>query len=241
MREAGFTEYETEVYLALLQHGQLSAYELADKTGMYRQATYDAIHRLLEKGYVGPIKEGKTQFYKALSPALVLEYLQEKAKKFEHLLPELQNLQSKAQEKLVVETYKGKNVTRIALRDIVRCLKERGGEVLATIKDESIALEQHGTTTEQYERDLLAYNIKERIIIEEGAHGLLRKGTSIYRVLPKKHTNPHPVQIYGDNVQILVWGNPDYLIIIRSKNVVEGYKKQFELLWKIAKVERKIK
>lgn len=238
LREAGFTEYETEIYLALLQYGQLSAYGLADKAGLYRQATYDALHRLLEKGYVSTIKEKKTQLYKALSPELVLEYLQEKTEKFKHLLPELQSLQSRSQEKLVVETYKGKNVTRIALRDIIRCLKKIGGEVLATTKDESVALEQYGTTTEQYERDLFAYKIKERVIIQEGARGMLKKGTSAYRTLPRQHLNPHPVQIYGDNVQILVWGNPDHLVIIRSKDVAEGYKKQFELLWKLAKPAR---
>lgn len=239
LREAGFTEYEIEVYLGLLQHGQLTAYELADKAGLYRQATYDAIHRLLEKGYVSTFKEAKTQMYRALSPKLVLEYLQEKTEKFKRILPELQQLQSHAQEKLVVETYKGKNVTRIALRDIINTLKKKGGEVLATVKDESIALQQYGTTTEQYERDLLTYHIKERVIIQEGANGLLQKGTTNYRSLPKQYSNPHPVQIYGNTVQILVWGNPDYLMIIRSKDVAAGYRKQFELLWKIAKPARK--
>ncbi|MEK6825705.1 MAG: helix-turn-helix domain-containing protein [Nanoarchaeota archaeon] len=238
LRAAGFTEYEVEVYLALLQYGSLTAYELADKAGLYRQATYDALHRLLEKGYVSTVKEGKTQLYNSLSPELVLEYLQEKTEQFKHILPELQQLQTRSQEKLVVETYKGKNVTRIALRDIIHCLKKTGGEVLATINNESIALEEYGTTTEQYERDLLAYKIKERVIIQEGARGLLKKGTTTYRTLPEKYTNQHPVQIYGNNVQILIWGNPDYLMIIRSKDVAEGYRKQFELLWKNAKEEK---
>jgi len=81
----------------------------------------------------------------------------------------------------------------------------------------------------------LVWIITERIIIKEGAKGIFRKGTSIYRHIPKEFFNANPVITYGNNVQILVWGNPDYLIIIRSKDVSDAYRKQFELLWKIAK------
>jgi len=49
LKQIGLSEYESELYLALLQYGSLSAYELAEKTGMYRQATYDALNRLVER------------------------------------------------------------------------------------------------------------------------------------------------------------------------------------------------
>jgi len=42
------------------------------------------------------------------------------------------------------------------------------------------------------------------------------------------------MQIYEDNVQTIMWGKPDYLIIIRNKNVADSYRKQFEFLWKTA-------
>jgi len=39
----------------------------------------------------------------------------------------------------------------------------------------------------------------------------------------------------GDEVQIIMWGNPNYLIIIKNKNISDSFRKQFELMWKIAK------
>ena len=81
----------------------------------------------------------------------------------------------------------------------------------------------------------LHYNIKERVIIKEGTKGIFQKGTSNYKKIPTKFFNSNPLQIYGNNVQTLVWGNPNYLIIIRNKGVADSYRKQFELLWKIAK------
>ena len=234
LKEIGLTDYESEIYITLLQNGQISAYELAEKTGMYRQATYDTLNRLTEKGFVSSVKEGKTQLYKATNPKLILEYLNEKVENYKQLLPELTKLERESKLPLVVETYKGKNITRIALRDIINNLKG-GGTVLCTAVDESVPLAKYKLILDQYERDIIHYKIKERVIIKEGSRGIFQKGTSIYKKIPPKFFNQNPVQIYGGNVQFMVWGNPDYLIIIRSKAVSDAYRKQFELLWKIAK------
>lgn len=236
LKQIGLTDYESEIYLTLLQKGQISAYELAEKTGMYRQATYDALNRLIEKGFVNSVKEGKSQLYKGINPELILEYLNEKTESFKQMLPDLMKLNMKSKESLVVETYKGKNITRVALRDIVNNLKNvKDKEVLCTAVDESTPLAKYELILEQYERDMINYKITERVIIKEGTKGIFQKGTSKYRKIEEKFFNPNPLQIYGNNVQMVVWGNPDYLIIIRSKDVADAYRKQFDLLWKMAK------
>ena len=56
----------------------LKAYKLSEKTGLYRQVTYDALNRLIEKGYVSSVKEEKAQLFKAIDPELILEYIKEK-------------------------------------------------------------------------------------------------------------------------------------------------------------------
>jgi sugar-specific transcriptional regulator TrmB len=235
LKEIGLTEYEAEVYLALLSSGQMSAYELAEKAGLYRQVTYDSLKRLAEKGFVSSVTERKTKLFKAIDPKLILEFLNEKTENYKQILPELVKMSESSKQPLIVETYKGKNITRIALRDIINALKEKGGEILATAVDESIPFSKYKTICDQYERDMFNYGIKERVIIKEWTKGIFQKGTSKYRKIPEKFFNQNPLQIYGDNVQIVVWGNPDYLIIIRNKGVAESYRKQFELLWSIAK------
>lgn len=235
LQEIGLTEYESRVYLALLSNGQMSAYELAEKAGLYRQVTYDSLKRLGEKGYVSSVTEGKSKLFKAIDPELILEILNEKTDGFKQMLPDLMRLSDASKDPLSVETYKGDNVLRIALRDIINKLKDKGGEVLCTAVDESIPFKESETICDQYERDLLNYNIRERVIIREGAKGVFLNGTSKYRKVPKKFYNENPVQIYGDNVQMIIWGNPNYLIIIRNKGVAESYRKQFEMLWSVAK------
>ena len=235
LKQIGLTDYETEVYLALLTHGQISAYELAEKAGLYRQVTYDTLKRLTEKGFVSSVIEGKTKLFKAIDPKLILEFLNERTENYKQILPQLINIDKASKQPLSVETYKGKNVIRIALRDIINTLKETGGEVLCTAVDESVPFSQYKTICDQYERDMLNYEIKERVIIRKGVKGLFQKGTSRYKSVSDKFYNENPIQIYGNNVQILVWGNPDYLIIIRNKGISDSYRKQFELLWSVAK------
>ena len=234
LRDIGLTDYEAEIYLVLLSSGQVSAYELAEKAGLYRQVVYDSLKRLLEKGYVNCVVEGKTKLFRAIDPQLILAYLDEKRNRFTEILPELVQLNEESKQPIMVETYKGKNITRIGFKDIINHLKKTGGENLCTAVDEHFAYVKYKTEVDQYERDLLKYGFKERVIITKGTKGLLQKGTSKYRKIPTKFFNQNPTQIYGDNVNIMIWGNPDYLIIIRSKEVAEAYRKQFELLWKVA-------
>jgi len=235
LEQIGLTEYESKIYLALLANGQISAYSLAEKSGLYRQVVYDSLKRLEEKGFVNSTQEGKTKLFKATNPKIILELLNAKTENFKQALPELTALDKASQEPLSVETYKGENVIRIALRDIINSLKEsKDKTVLCTAIDEYLPQKKYELVTQQYERDLKHYNIKEKVIIKEGTKGIFSNKTSKYKRINEKFFNENPIQIYGNNVQILVWGNPDYLIIIRNKNVADAYRKQFELIWNLA-------
>ena len=236
LKQIGLTDYEAKIYLALLTHGQISAYELAEKAGLYRQVTYDSLKRLIEKGFVSSVIENRTKIFKAIKPELIVELLNERTDNFKQVLPELIQINKLSKQPLSVETYKGENILRIALRDIINVLKNNKDKiVLCTAIDEYFPLEKYELIVKQYERDMLKHKIKERVIIKEDTKGIFSNKTSEYKKIPNKIFNENPIQIYGDNVQIIVWGNPDYLIIIRNKGVANSYRKQFELLWKASK------
>src|SRR3989338_7442900 len=114
-------------------------------------------------------------------------------------MPSLVKLGDSGKSPLIVETYKGKGVLRIALRDIINNLKESGGEVLCTSVSEIESL-KNKTVCDQYARDMIRYRIREKVIIAEGSKGIFTDKTSRYRMIRKKYFNPNPVQIYGDCV-----------------------------------------
>jgi len=234
--ENGLTDQEATLYISLLANGQLSAYDLAEKTGLYRQYTYDALKRMQEKGFVSSMKEGRTKQYVATDPELVLSILKSKTKSYEEILPELNSLKQGSQAKIEVETYQGSQALSIALKDVIKEIVAKGGENLCTGVDESFAKDQYKIFVDQFERDLVHYKIKERVLVKKGTKGLFQKGETTYREIPAKLFNPNFTQVYGDCVQTFTWGHPNTLVIIRSKDVADSYRKQFELMWLAAKL-----
>ena len=236
LEQIGLTKHEAKIYLTLLANGHISAYELAEKAGLYRQVTYDSLKRLQEKGFTNSAQEGKAKLFRATNPKIILELLNAKTEDFKQAIPELTSLDKASKQSLIVETYKGENILRIALQDIINTLKEsKNKEVLCTAIDEYLPLKKYELIVQQYERDLKHYKIKERVIIKEKTKGIFSSETSKYKKIKEKFFNENPIQIYGNNVQIIVWGNPDHLIIIRNKNVANAYRKQVELIWNLAK------
>src|SRR3989344_8170128 len=88
-KEFGLTNNETEVYFTLLQTGSISVNSIAEKSGLHRQAVYDALDRLLEKGFVNFVIKNNKKHFQAIHPEKIEEYLKEKEEKFKSVLPDL--------------------------------------------------------------------------------------------------------------------------------------------------------
>jgi HTH-type transcriptional regulator, sugar sensing transcriptional regulator len=70
IRKAGFSEYETKCYLALLERDSLTVNEIAKLADIPRPSAYDVLDKLMEKGLVTAIAS-KTKRYSAGDPGLL--------------------------------------------------------------------------------------------------------------------------------------------------------------------------
>ncbi len=96
LKEAGLTEGEVKVYLALLELGSATTGPIVERSGVARSIIYQLLDKLIQKGLVSYITKAKTKYYEAGQPEKLLEYmdvrereLQASKKKVEQLLPEL--------------------------------------------------------------------------------------------------------------------------------------------------------
>ncbi len=78
LKELGLTHNEVEVYLTLLRSGSISVNRIAEKSGLHRQAVYDALDRLLEKGFVNYVIKNTKKHFAGINPEKIVEYLREK-------------------------------------------------------------------------------------------------------------------------------------------------------------------
>ena len=233
--ELGLTNNEVDVYLSLLTIGSATANDIAKKVGLHRQAVYDALERLLDKGFANFVTKNNVMYFKALQPEKIIDYLDEKKRSVEMVLPELISMTKKENESTNVEVYKGKMVVRIFFREHLKEVEKTKSVPLTNGIDDLKFYEKDNIALEKYLAGLRRFNIKEKVLVVEGQKFLVKGEQTHYKQLPKEYFSSLPISVVGNKVFTLVWGDPDYLIIIENPLLAEANRKKFNALWKIAK------
>lgn len=235
LKEIGLTNNESEVYLTLLKSGSISVNDIAEKSALHRQAVYDALDRLLEKGFVSFVLKNNKKYFEGLNPENIPKYLREKEERVNEMLPELLKLTKLPREDTFVDLLKGKDVVRAVYRDIIKEFEKKPGEVLISGVDERKFVEEDRIALKQHLKRLEKLRCKEKILLKEGDRYVVEGHQTIYRYLPEESFNPTPIYVYNDKFTVIVWGNPNYSIMVKNKSLADSYRKQFNLLWKISK------
>ncbi|MBS3079956.1 helix-turn-helix domain-containing protein [Candidatus Pacearchaeota archaeon] len=238
LKELGLTDNQIKIYEILLKEGMLKPAEIAKKIEHSRPYVYESLERLEEKQMVSSLINDNKKVYQATDPKRVIEIMKAKLTRVESILPKLLTLSETSHGDIKAELYKGKNVmSQNLLKDIIARLK-KGDEVLVFGIDDKKLIKED----KYYQVNLLIYlekikrlGIKERIIVKKGTELEHVEKTTKYKHLPDRYFGNVTFQVYGNKTAILLWGNLHHLILIENKEVADAYRKQFELLWKIAK------
>lgn len=232
LEQVGLTRNESKIYLALLDLGQSQAGVISKKTQIYRQATYDSLERLKEKGLISHHIESNKKIFKASPPESFLKQIKEKEKIIEELMPELNIIYNSKKEEEDSQVYTGRKGIKTILNQLLECKKYvaygSSGKFLEIMKHDFIAFQNR-------KKEL---KIDSRIIQSESArkNSELRKVSyADFKYLPDEFSIPITIIVYDKNTAIMSWGQTPMATVITSKQVSESFKKYFELLWKIAK------
>lgn len=234
LRELGLTENEIHIYITLLKLGIANPALIAEKTNLSRSYVYDALERLHDKEMVSYVQREGKKHYQATEPKRLIEFISLKLERINKIVPKLIELTKVEKEEIKVELNKGKKIYRALLKDMIAILK-KGDEVLIYGVDDKTAMEMEPILLKQYFNILKSKNIKEKVIVKKGVIKLKEAKTTTYKFLPKKYIGNAAFEVYGNKVAIFLWGLPNYLILIENKDIADSYRKQFELIWRIAK------
>jgi len=233
--EFGLTENQVTLYLALLKQGESSASKLSKSTGINRSTTYQELEILAQRGLVSHIIKEYKRYYKAAPPEKLTEILDTTKEKVQAIIPDLLELQKAAPLlPLSIEVFQGKEGVRTFYQLI---LKSKSKEVIA-----------FGVTGLSFE--ILKYSFpkvlekylkmgKIRALANFDARKRLTETPSdIVQVkyMPKETYSRVTTVISGVYVGILSLIRDNiYVVVIKDKNLAEGYKNYFEFMWKAAK------
>ncbi len=227
LNEIGLTENESKIYLALIDLGPSLAGQISRKTGLHRRTVYDSIEMLIKKGLVGYIKNNNRKLFQASNPDKILSIIKEKEEILSPFVNILKEKYNSKKEKEETNFYKGKEGLKTILED------QLNSKEIMILGASPKAYDILQFYFKWYDKKRKDKKIKIKIITSD--RKIKRIPLAEIRYLPEKYSNPVALNIYGDKTAIILWASQPLAILIKNKEISEGYKKYFEIMWKIAK------
>ncbi len=234
-----FTPNEVEVYTTLLLSGSSSIRKIAEKAGLNRGVTYNALKALEKRGFISYYHKEKKQHFSAEDPSILKNIIEKEKSNLEETSKELTSLiaelktRTTATDRPIVKFYNSQAGIRNILEDILDSVSKLQKKEYAAFSSSTIRpyLYKQGVfPTFNNER------IKRRIFVRTLANG---EGGTTYgkderKWLSKEDPAPTYKLIYAGKVAMISVGKNDTLhgIIIEDVNLYETELSLFNNLWK---------
>ncbi|MDD5068790.1 MAG: helix-turn-helix domain-containing protein [Candidatus Pacebacteria bacterium] len=241
MQSFGFSEKETDVYVALLELGKATVSKISLGAGINRTTGYDILASLVSKKLVSVSGKEPKQEYAAEPPTAITEYLKRRIsetegyiKQAEKILPELTLLHT-IENRPKIRFYEGTEGLQYVYEDTLTSSETIRG--YAAVDEMHKALPNY--FPEYYKRraakgiSIRAILPKSAISLERGTHDVEEKRDTAFIPADKYQFAPE-IDIYDNKVMIASW-REKLGIIIESEEIADAMKKIYELAWAEAK------
>jgi predicted transcriptional regulator len=230
LEDIGLTNAEIKVYLALLELGTSTAGPILEKSGLQNSVVHMTLNKLIEKGFVSFIKEGRRNHYQAANPRHITAYIDQKKKRFESILPELLLKQQTAKSKPEIITFRGIK----GIRELLYELLEAGGKEHHTFGSSKESLMMGGAFWMSYHKKRAANGIKAKLLFNESLKEWC--DVNIYPKATYKFTKTgfEPLTetiMRNDKIGLILWTEKPLGVLIHNKVAAQSYNKFWEMMW----------
>jgi sugar-specific transcriptional regulator TrmB len=239
LRKLGLLDSEIETYLSALERGPQTVIDLAQNTGLSRQATYTAIETLTDRGLISSLLHGKRRLFVAEPPQKLLAYAKRKDREMheqvtdlEGSLPELELRAGGARP--TVRMYEGKE----GLRALIEEMKASKVKEIVEITDlDALYKAMSENEMQDFRKEMRRLGLKKTRGIYSGMPA--PKVNDVDRIhLPDDEGGfKADIGVFGDKIEMITFTGKMQSIIIESKHLAETLKRLFELAF--AGAERK--
>jgi sugar-specific transcriptional regulator TrmB len=160
LKSLGFTEYESKIFLALLQGHLMSATEIAESAKIRRTDVYNVLKSFVEKGYCNEIETNTIMKYEMIDPDVILDKIEHKIQKekekqvasfkdaFKSLKPLYRTKENEKDKISNIELIRGYNQHRE--EKFINLLKSAKKEILFMIRLEIYISDDVDSTAEKF-------------------------------------------------------------------------------------------
>lgn len=238
LKNIGLTENEALIYLSCLELGKASVLELSKQAKIKRPTTYITLFSLQEKGIVRELKQNNKLRYVAENPKIVINRQKNKIERLETELPLLMGIAAKGKAKPKIRFYEGKAGIINIYED--NLLEPSGSELLAF----TAAQDLYNIVGEYMDEHIVRRvkkGIQVRTIVtsyekfQEHLKNAEEELRQMRALKSKDFQFTGEINIYGNKVSIVSFGDELIGMIIESKQIANNMRAIFELAWLGAK------
>lgn len=229
LKQLGFSEKESIIYLKLAYYNEIDANELAKLTQINRTVVYNILMNLVKDGLVSYIKKDKKRYYK-INPVENLHLrIREKEIVTNEIIEEINSIRKKKVDNQEDVTY---FEDEAGLKEITRELLE--------VKSTVYLQNATGLLFDRLKNNMgllkgIAESNKIKIIANRSFNvdsNLLKEYGVRIKYLKSKKMNYATTYIFKNTVIIqLIKNDRPFIIKIKNKDIFEGYKQNFEFIW----------
>jgi sugar-specific transcriptional regulator TrmB len=234
LNNLGFTNNEATVYLALLKLGLSTANGISKEVKLHRTNIYDALNKLIGKGFISYITKNKVKYFQPSNPKNIKLWLNEKQKQFDDFLPQLSLLYNQKTRKSYAEICEGVKAFMSILYNFLEYKQPilvYGIPKIAPKMVKNYIGHFHNVRIPKRIVMKHIYNFENKERIEY----LNKLPYTEAKALPVKYNSNVSTNICGDEVVLAIWSETPKIIRIVNQDISDAYRNYFEILWKRAR------
>lgn len=244
VKEAGLTEGEAKVYLALLKLGQSTTGPIVEESKVANSIIYRILEGLIKKGLASYIIKEKTKYFSAAEPNKIIEYLDDRKQKIEEnkekiadMVPNLLAL-GMIKDKTTVQVYEGFKGIQTAYEHYYLKLK-KGDKFYCwgvyPIQEEKYHLYWQ---KDHIRRGKLGVDVD--MLFNKGTDPEILINRNSYkgcdtRYMPSDMKTPAWFMVYKDTSVIFLQTEKPVAVEIINQEIADSFKAYYDDLWKRSK------
>lgn len=218
------SQKEIELYVDLIENGESSAGELAERTNIKRPTVYLTLESLHAKSLVSVIDKGKIKKYVAQDPENLREFFAQRIRTLNEIMPKLKFLSNRLSKKPAVRYFSGIEGAKSAYRET---LENQKGIIKSIGSIEGAPKVLGDDFAKRYIRERVKRRIKADSILgnTEFARNLALKNKKQLRrtimIDSKLLPDNTELNIFGHKISFASYGEEPAGIIIENKELAQ--------------------
>lgn len=222
LQNFGLTAAEVQVYITLLKFGEMTASEIAKKTGTNRTFTYDRLKKLGDTGLVSSFIKDNKKYFRPAQPSQLLSILKEREEEIKNILPQLEQLKQEKEIGPGVELYSSSKGVQTALNLMLK---------------QKYTIYLHGTLKKFQERMPTFFTIWNSRRIKQKSFMKILSSEEIALeyaeadLLSEEEKTETATFTFGDATLLVMWSEYPVAILIKSKEIADNTIAFFNTIW----------